>query len=160
MFDFDPLTGKKRKTDAEIRRQALTPAKKSKIKDAVGYVCEIPRCKSKPYEVHHIVPLSKGGRNIGSNLIVLCANHHRDAHDGKFTQAELKKIVQKRSKKVKSAIAAILRDRKRVETCARKKDPFEMDIPIINIPDPLDGGKKKKGGKKRKKKDGLGFDLF
>jgi len=145
MFDF----GYGEESDAEIRRQALTQAKKNKIKRAVGNVCEIPRCKSQAYDVHHIVPLSKGGRNLGSNLIVLCANCHRDAHAGKFTQAELKKIVQKRNKKVKSTITAILRDRMRVETSERGGDPFkisipEVEIPTIDLPDPFGTTPKKR----------------
>lgn len=32
------------------------------------------------YECHHIIPLSKGGGNADSNLLVLCANHHRELH--------------------------------------------------------------------------------
>ena len=88
---FDPFYDK---TDAEIRREALTNAKKTKIKQAVGGKCEIPGCRAKAYDIHHIVPVSKGGRNIGSNLIALCANHHRDAHDGKITQVRLKEIVR------------------------------------------------------------------
>ncbi|MBP2198913.1 HNH endonuclease signature motif containing protein [Pantoea cypripedii] len=33
-------------------------------------------------EVHHIIPLSEGGADEASNLIVLCPNDHRKAHYG------------------------------------------------------------------------------
>lgn len=31
-------------------------------------------------QVHHIVPLSKGGRTVGSNLITLCEDCHKERH--------------------------------------------------------------------------------
>jgi 5-methylcytosine-specific restriction endonuclease McrA len=72
-LDYDPFTGKKKKTDAEKTREALTPAKKRRVMEAVGHKCELHGCKSKAYEVHHIKSISKKGTNVGSNLIVLCA---------------------------------------------------------------------------------------
>jgi 5-methylcytosine-specific restriction endonuclease McrA len=33
-------------------------------------------------DVHHIVPVAKGGRNHVDNLVTLCPNHHRMAHKG------------------------------------------------------------------------------
>ena len=33
-------------------------------------------------DVHHITPRTKGGTNDFSNLLTLCPNHHRMAHDG------------------------------------------------------------------------------
>jgi 5-methylcytosine-specific restriction protein A len=33
-------------------------------------------------ETHHVLPLSEGGRDIDSNVVALCANHHREAHHG------------------------------------------------------------------------------
>jgi 5-methylcytosine-specific restriction endonuclease McrA len=120
-LDIDPITGKKIKSDAQIRREALTPAKRRRIMESVGFKCEIKRCRSRAYEVHHITPISEGGRNIGSNLIVLCANHHRDAHNGKLSRAELRRIVRNRTKRVKDEIKNILKDRKRAETSSRRK---------------------------------------
>ncbi len=85
-LDFDPITGDKYKTDAETIRSALTSAKKRKIMDAVGNKCEIRGCKLKAQEVHHIKLVSKGGTNVGSNLIVLCGYHHNEVHSGAITQ--------------------------------------------------------------------------
>jgi len=38
--------------------------------EAVGNKCEIRGCKSKAYRIHHIKPVSEGGTNVGSNLVV------------------------------------------------------------------------------------------
>ena len=148
-LDYDPLTGKKKKTDAQKTREALTPAKKRRIMEAVGHKCEIRGCKSKAYEVHHIKPVSKKGTNVGSNLIVLCANHHRDADNGAITQAKLKNVVKSRSKKVTQEINAILRDRKKVGS---EKTDSSPDVPSI-FDSPFDAAPKKKGRKKKKDDD-------
>jgi len=117
----DPLNLKKNakkgkfpKTDAERRRSSLTGAMKEKIKDAVGNKCEVSRCDHKTYEIHHIIPIRKGGTNIGSNLVAICRNCHGDIKDGLLTQAKMKKIVRNRSKKVKQQITNILRNRQKV----------------------------------------------
>lgn len=150
-LDYDPFTGKKKKTAAQQMREALTPAKKRRIMEAVGHKCEIRGCKSKAYEVHHIKPVSKGGTNVGSNLIVLCANHHRDTHNGAITQTKLKTVVKNRSKKVTQEINAILRNRKKVGS--EKTDPSSDIPPLFNPPSfdlPFDTTPKKKGRKKKK----------
>jgi 5-methylcytosine-specific restriction endonuclease McrA len=43
-------------------------------------MCEHPGCIEKAVEVHHIVPLSRGGRNILTNLMCLCPYHHDVRH--------------------------------------------------------------------------------
>ncbi|MGE8453249.1 MAG: HNH endonuclease [Pseudomonadales bacterium] len=45
-----------------------------------GGQCQSPGCSSKAQEVHHIVPLSRGGRNILSNLMCLCKTCHDRRH--------------------------------------------------------------------------------
>ena len=115
-LDYDPFTGEKNKTDAETIRSALTSAKRKKIMDAVGNKCEIRGCKLKAQEVHHIKLVSKGGTNVGSNLIVLCGYHHNEVHSGAITQTKLKGIVKNRSEKRKKGINKILRNRKKVGT--------------------------------------------
>lgn len=42
-------------------------------------------------EFHHITPVSEGGRNDESNLILLCPNCHKKAHAGLLTREELRK---------------------------------------------------------------------
>lgn len=154
-LDYDPFAGKKKKTDAQKTRDALTPAKKRRIMEAVGHKCEIRGCKSKAYEVHHIKAVSKKGTNVGSNLIVLCANHHRDTHNGAITQTRLKNVVKSRSKKVTQEINAILRDRKKVGSEKTDSssdvlstfDPSSFDPPFNTAP--------KRKGRKKKKDDDL-----
>lgn len=148
-LDYDPFAGKKKKTDAQKTREALTPAKKRRMMEAVGHKCEMRGCKSKAYEVHHIKPVSKKGTNVGSNLIVLCANHHRDADNGAITQTKLKTVVKNRSKKVTQEINAILRNRKKVGS---EKTDSSSDVLSI-FDSPFDAAPKKNGRKKKKDDD-------
>ena len=148
-LDYDPFTGKKKKTDAQKTREALTPAKKRRMMEAVGHKCEIHGCKSEAHIVHHIKHASKEGTNVGSNLIVLCSNHHTEAHNGKITQTKLKTIVKNRSKKVTQEINAILRNRKKVGS---EKTDSSSDVPSI-FDSPFDAAPKKKGRKKKKDDD-------
>ena len=50
-----------------------------------------------PYlEAHHVIELSEQGRDKETNVIALCANHHREAHFGKAwksLQAEFLQII-------------------------------------------------------------------
>ena len=145
-LDYDPFTGKKKKTDAEKIRAALTPAMKENIKRVVGYKCEKCGRKGK-LQIDHIKEVFKGGTNVGSNLIVLCPSCHAE----KLTQAEMKRILAKRSKKVKQDITNILRNRKKVGTGKRTSSKSGDTFGIGSDPFGLsDGGGKKKGRKKKK----------
>lgn len=92
-----------------IKMGNLTSARKLKIKEAAGNRCEIPKCKSKAYDVHHIKPSSEGGSDVASNLIVLCANHHDDADKGRITRTGLRNIAKNRKDEVKREIRNILK---------------------------------------------------
>ncbi len=51
-------------------------------------------------ETHHVIPLSEGGRDADSNVVGLCANHHREAHYGtraKSMQVGLVEVIRKRA---------------------------------------------------------------
>ncbi len=49
------------------------------VKQRDGNKCV--QCSStEELDVHHIVPLSKGGRTVKSNLITLCKYHHEGKH--------------------------------------------------------------------------------
>ena len=54
------------------------------VRKRSGNVCEIPQCKNKAVDVHHIVPLSKGGTNSMANLIHLCEACHTKRHNHLF----------------------------------------------------------------------------
>ena len=71
-------------------------------KDVLGYQCLYPKCTNTflkedntPYiEVHHIVPLCKGGDDGIWNLSVLCAHHHRMAHYAKLeNRLQIEKLL-------------------------------------------------------------------
>ena len=63
-----------------------------KIRDFVlvasKHQCSI--CQSNTVDVHHIIPVVDGGTNDLENLMVVCPNHHRNFHDGKFTIEQMK----------------------------------------------------------------------
>ena len=147
-LDYDPFTGKKKKSDAEKIRSALTPAMKASIHRVVGHKCENCGRKGK-LQVHHIVAVSKANGkdlNVGSNLIAICGG----CHDEVRTQVAMKKIVSKRSKTKKQEITNILRNRTRLETkqkASKSGDIFGVESNPFNLSD--SGGKKK--GKKKKK---------
>lgn len=53
-----------------------------------------------PYlETHHVIKLSEQGRDLESNVIALCANHHREAHFGEHwrrLQDEFLKVLSQK----------------------------------------------------------------
>lgn len=67
--------------------------------ERLGTLCIFHKCKNTflredktPYiEVHHIIPLCKGGEEGLWNLSVLCAHHHRMAH---YSDEKTKKDVE------------------------------------------------------------------
>jgi 5-methylcytosine-specific restriction endonuclease McrA len=120
-FDYDPITGKKIKDDKAEIRAALTPAKKRAIMDVVGNKCEMKGCRNKAHHVHHIKQVAKGGTNVGSNLVVLCANCHNDV--SKITQTQMNEIVKNRSEKKRTQINAILRNRKKAGAEKGESEP-------------------------------------
>lgn len=154
--DYDPFTGTKKRSDAEKIRSALTPAMKNNIQRVVGNKCE--RCARKgKLQIHHIKPVAKANGvdpNVGSNLIAICGG----CHDEVLTQAAMKKIVSKRSKKRKQEIKDILRNRKKlgIEKKASSKpvDAFGIGYAPFGL---SDSEGKKKGQKKKKDDDPLRF---
>lgn len=63
-----------------------------KIKDfiliASKHQCSI--CQANTIDVHHIIPVEDGGTNDLENLMVVCPNHHRQYHQGKFTEEQMR----------------------------------------------------------------------
>ncbi len=63
------------------------------VKKKVNFECQFCKLRSllqsgDQVETHHIIPISKNGKDHSENLIVLCSQHHRDAHDGKISLYE------------------------------------------------------------------------
>jgi len=66
---------------AEIKRKVLLEA---------GHRCAIPTCRyTESLELHHIEPYSKVKEHTAENIISLCPNCHRMAHDGKIDKKSL-----------------------------------------------------------------------
>lgn len=63
-----------------------------KIKDflliASKHQCSI--CQANTIDVHHIVQVANGGTNDLDNLMVVCPNHHREYHQGKFSKDQMR----------------------------------------------------------------------
>lgn len=60
-----------------------------------GYICQ--KCKRSflhnklSLHAHHIIPLSKGGRNVLSNLIALCEDCHSKEHGKTICTSKFRK---------------------------------------------------------------------
>ena len=70
----------------EVRREVLVEA---------GHRCAIPTCRnSANVDVHHIIPWEECKEHNPDNLIVLCPNCHRLAHDGNIDRKALRKYKE------------------------------------------------------------------
>jgi predicted HNH restriction endonuclease len=59
-------------------------SQKKRLKKERGDICEVCNWSRGVCDVHHIVPVYKGGSELDSNLIILCPNCHRLAHLGQL----------------------------------------------------------------------------
>ena len=66
------------------KRTASKILKRAKIK------CSMCGWDETSLDVHHIVERKNGGSNEMSNLIAICPNCHRKAHEKKYTKEQLK----------------------------------------------------------------------
>lgn len=60
------------------RDKAANWAQVSKLVKARDLVCRV--CKGPGQHIHHIVYRSHGGRDVASNLLLVCDGCHRDIH--------------------------------------------------------------------------------
>jgi predicted restriction endonuclease len=49
-------------------------------------------------EIHHIIPVNKGGKDVFENCILLCPNHHKEADLGIIDKNDLLKLISKNKK--------------------------------------------------------------
>lgn len=57
------------------------------VRKANGFKCELCKTEKKrsyTIQTHHIIPLSEGGEDHSSNMIVLCESHHEIVHAGEI----------------------------------------------------------------------------
>ena len=73
--------------------------KDNKLINAKKHNCEYCGKKNCYTIIHHIKSKGSGGDDIEDNLIELCSNCHRKAHDGLISKQELIKIVKRRKRK-------------------------------------------------------------
>lgn len=67
----------------ENTRPPIPAYLKRRILVEAGHRCAIPQCRSLVgVDIHHIVPWSQCHKHEYANLIALCPNCHRMAHDG------------------------------------------------------------------------------
>jgi len=65
-------------------RQDIPPALRRAVL-ARDRHCRVPGCSHATFlDVHHIQPLSEGGRNEAANLLGICSAHHRATHRGEL----------------------------------------------------------------------------
>jgi 5-methylcytosine-specific restriction endonuclease McrA len=60
--------------DWDIIREVILSRDNHQCQESDGYCCGV-------LQVHHVIPLSKGGTNNSHNLITLCQYHHSLKHD-------------------------------------------------------------------------------
>lgn len=85
------VSGKRYARDQKIRDAVFERAKgKCEYCGKAGFICS----NGKAYlESHHIIALSSQGPDRLTNVIALCADHHREAHYGKTSSAIEKKMI-------------------------------------------------------------------
>ena len=67
------------------------------LQKLIGYLpCEICGWKETTRDIHHILPVSKGGKNTIDNLIVVCPNHHRMFHKNLISQEAVQTALKSR----------------------------------------------------------------
>jgi len=65
-------------------RQDIPPALRRAVLARDRY-CRVPGCSHATFlDVHHIQPLSEGGRHEAANLLGICSAHHRATHRGEL----------------------------------------------------------------------------
>ena len=70
----DPDTGRK--------RQTIAPTVRERVLARDRHRCRAPGCRSTRFlELHHVVPVSRGGPSRPANLITLCSRCHRHLHE-------------------------------------------------------------------------------
>lgn len=91
--------------ERKLRNTTAWANKSQQIREDAQQLCEVCRDHSiynfNNIEVHHITKLKedKTGLLIDSNLICLCARHHKQADSGKISKEYLKELAIKRINK-------------------------------------------------------------
>lgn len=101
-FDYSRYGTQK---ERQLRNTTAWAQKSVEIREAAKYLCEVCYDRGilnyRELEVHHIVKLrdDENGLLDNSNLICLCAAHHRQADRGMLDADYLRKLAQRREEK-------------------------------------------------------------
>jgi predicted restriction endonuclease len=77
----------------KVTQCQMTIRKRAKL--LYGNKCAVCSWSEASCDAHHIIPVSTGGENIVENIIILCPNHHRLAHNGILTVPNLLRLREK-----------------------------------------------------------------
>jgi len=82
----------------EIKQKRLSSSQKSAIILSANGKCFGcgKKFDAQILDVHHIVPISKGGSNSPRNLAVLCPTCHKKAHSGELKKSDLKGVAKEK----------------------------------------------------------------
>jgi hypothetical protein len=75
------MTDNRPPINAELRRRVFVES---------GHRCAIPSCRHIEIDIHHIIPWESCKKHEYENLIALCPNCHRMAHDDKIDRKSLR----------------------------------------------------------------------
>lgn len=80
------------------RKQIITKNYATKsLQRILGHLpCELCGWSDSIRDVHHIIPVSKGGKNTLDNVLVLCPNHHRMIHHNLVSEEAVHAAVKLR----------------------------------------------------------------
>ena len=87
-FETKIKQGQKNGMGLKVPQSLLDMSKRtsSKIMKRMGLGCFTCGWNLGSCDIHHILPVSKGGSNDNSNLTYICPNCHRLAHEHKITE--------------------------------------------------------------------------
>jgi len=71
--------------ELETIQEALVPEELyEKVFQRDAGLCQRPECRAGGTQTHHIVFRSQGGPDIPGNLVLLCQDHHSEAHENQI----------------------------------------------------------------------------
>jgi HNH endonuclease len=73
-----------------MTRPAIPADLKRRVLIEAGHRCSIPTCRIMEIDLHHIIPWEKCLEHRYENLIALCPNCHRKAHDDTIDKKALR----------------------------------------------------------------------
>lgn len=73
-----PKPSHRRKVQKQANRSKFSKMVRDEIKEKNNNLCQM--CGRLAFHLHHCMPRSRGGRNVFTNAVLLCAACHRKVH--------------------------------------------------------------------------------